>query len=595
VATIVPNREEIRSLPPPLTDGELRLLDALEKSLDDDWTVYVQPHLNGLRPDFVIFSPKAGIGIIEVKDWNLERSRVSIDDSRVVWEVLDRYGIWQKPRDNPLEQVEKYYRTLLEYQLSEVYRRALTDSAYFGVIRRFIFFSASETAGLHKRIPPLARRHVTVFGEERLAPDLLRRTLQQGGLMNSGRFEEVLREPALRSRLENALGYPEHGNIDPRLLRFADLTLTEKQHELRPNDARGRRVAGAAGTGKSVLAALKAVDAAEHGRIVFLTCYNITMANYLHDVVMTLSRQRGPHVHRNIEVSHFHGAFDPSAETDHRNLGDRSIDVLLVDEGQDFEREWIELMYRSCTPEHHFMFFEDERQNVYGRDARTKLVLPGVKGRRNVLNSSLRVSPEVARLANALARRMSRANDVDLESIQPRLFSILPVWHNCATLKVAVDILVADVISNVERAGGSHPADVAVLVCTDEDGRAVLDRLAATRQPAISMLPGQATIDGLSRRPGDLKKLERALKIEFRMQTGRVKVCTIHSFKGWELKHIYILFHPSSEQQSVALELLYTAVTRAQSTVTIYNAAAPFQRLGGELSRTNIVEGKNRA
>jgi hypothetical protein len=72
MAILVPDLEEINSLPQKLTDGEKALMNALLQALDDGWTVYVQPHLNGLRPDIVIFCEDAGIGIFEVKDWDLD-------------------------------------------------------------------------------------------------------------------------------------------------------------------------------------------------------------------------------------------------------------------------------------------------------------------------------------------------------------------------------------------------------------------------------------------------------------------------------------------------------------------------------------------
>ena len=43
-----------------------------DQTLSPDWEVYVQPHLNGLRPDFVLLNPRVGIGVFEVKDWNLD-------------------------------------------------------------------------------------------------------------------------------------------------------------------------------------------------------------------------------------------------------------------------------------------------------------------------------------------------------------------------------------------------------------------------------------------------------------------------------------------------------------------------------------------
>ncbi|NEN92537.1 MAG: ATP-dependent helicase, partial [Okeania sp. SIO3H1] len=63
MAILVP--DDLNTLPQKLTAGEKALTDALCKVLDDKWTVYAQPYLNGLRPDIIIFCEDAGMGIFE--------------------------------------------------------------------------------------------------------------------------------------------------------------------------------------------------------------------------------------------------------------------------------------------------------------------------------------------------------------------------------------------------------------------------------------------------------------------------------------------------------------------------------------------------
>ena len=66
---ISPPRTELSKLRPALTPGEWRVFELLDASLPIEWEIYVQPHLNGTRPDFIVLNPNAGIGVIEVKDW----------------------------------------------------------------------------------------------------------------------------------------------------------------------------------------------------------------------------------------------------------------------------------------------------------------------------------------------------------------------------------------------------------------------------------------------------------------------------------------------------------------------------------------------
>ena len=69
---IYPNWKDIEKLKDPLTDGELYFAKYLNNYLPQGWEIYIQPYLNGDRPDIVILHPKVGLMIFEIKDWNLD-------------------------------------------------------------------------------------------------------------------------------------------------------------------------------------------------------------------------------------------------------------------------------------------------------------------------------------------------------------------------------------------------------------------------------------------------------------------------------------------------------------------------------------------
>jgi hypothetical protein len=72
---IYPPLDEHAHLRQKLTDGEQAVLALFDQSLAPEWEIYIQPHLNGLRPDFVLLNPRVGIAVFEVKDWNLGAMR----------------------------------------------------------------------------------------------------------------------------------------------------------------------------------------------------------------------------------------------------------------------------------------------------------------------------------------------------------------------------------------------------------------------------------------------------------------------------------------------------------------------------------------
>ncbi len=78
---ISPPLKELSSLRTPLTPGEKKVLEVFDEKLSPEWEIYIQPHLNGLRPDFVLLNPNVGIAVFEVKDWNLKAMPYRVKDA----------------------------------------------------------------------------------------------------------------------------------------------------------------------------------------------------------------------------------------------------------------------------------------------------------------------------------------------------------------------------------------------------------------------------------------------------------------------------------------------------------------------------------
>lgn len=75
---IDPPKDQWDRLPTPLTYGENKVYNLFDAGLPLDWEMYIQPHLNGLRPDLVLLNPYAGIAVFEIKDWSLNTLQSSI-------------------------------------------------------------------------------------------------------------------------------------------------------------------------------------------------------------------------------------------------------------------------------------------------------------------------------------------------------------------------------------------------------------------------------------------------------------------------------------------------------------------------------------
>lgn len=112
VKIIEPSLEELNRLPTPLTAGERVVLDYFAQHLGQSWEIYVQPHLNGFRPDFVLLNPKVGIAVVEVKDWDLTAMDYSYVQSRAEdtprLQAVRGCEVIRLGRSDPVSKIEAY-------------------------------------------------------------------------------------------------------------------------------------------------------------------------------------------------------------------------------------------------------------------------------------------------------------------------------------------------------------------------------------------------------------------------------------------------------------------------------------------------------
>jgi hypothetical protein len=281
-------------------------MEALRATLNDSWTIYVQPYLNGIRPDIIIFSESAGIGIFEVKDWHLGAYEIAVTDDDYVWRVRDPESGALKEIECPLRQAQRYRHSIYKYEIPVLDKQAMLDKSVYSLVSVFVYFHHHKGKDARAKLAPILRDYDTVFGSDELAPRRLREMLNARGLRTRPRVAEWMARDGLAERIRNALSFPDHGQTAlPNLL----VKFTPKQRALLPNSEGRRRVFGVAGSGKTIIVAHKAAAAAREGKNVLVVCYNITMANYLKDLTRRLARHYGPHVHRRIQIGHYHRWF----------------------------------------------------------------------------------------------------------------------------------------------------------------------------------------------------------------------------------------------------------------------------------------------
>jgi len=77
---------------------------------------------------------------------------------------------------------------------------------------------------------------------------------------------------------------------------------------------------------------------------------------------------------------------------------------------------------------------------------------------------------------------------------------------------------------------------------------------------------------GPKRQTSNLKMIRNNKKIHFYMNSGTVKISTVHSFKGWESETLFLILEKKHSQMQMTFdEILYTGITRSKSNLMIIN------------------------
>ena len=149
---VSPPLEEIEKLRTPLTNGERGFLALLLERLPAEWEIYVQPHLNGLRPDFVLLHPQVGIAVYEIKDWDLAAMRYFVTQSngsppRLMAEKDGKTFSIQP--ENPVERVQLY-----KEEIHNLYCPRTEQRAGYALITAGVVFPYADSTPVRNLLAP---------------------------------------------------------------------------------------------------------------------------------------------------------------------------------------------------------------------------------------------------------------------------------------------------------------------------------------------------------------------------------------------------------------------------------------------------------
>jgi hypothetical protein len=594
---ICPARAQLHLLRSPLTAGELRVLDFFDHNLPDSWEIYIQPHLNGLRPDFVLLHPNVGIAVFEVKDWNLNAMPYfvrQVGGSPSLWSK-NQHGIQFRQRDNPVEKVVRYKDEILTLYCPRLGIQVSQSPQIMSVVTAGVIMTEVSTQRAADLFRPFLEHFKLLGDKAAYHPITGKDALTRGNLQavfpsGQWRYSKFMR-PELADDLRAWLREPDHAAeqraplpLNPDQQRIA-ITRTQTGY---------RRVKGPAGCGKSLALAARASQLAGEGKEVLVVSFNITLLHYLRDLAV-----RYPHpqesVIRGITWLHFHawckrvcqeagmeadyrqlfGASGPDQEGDDGERGglfeeqipalvrqaldeaDQDIthyDAILVDEGQDFNLTWWNLLRRARRDGGEMLLTADATQDLYRRSCHwTDESMRGARfdGPWLQLEGCYRFPRELVPYLRQFAEKFLPGSDINLPTeVQGDLFEqhLRLRWLQVQEA-VAVDACVQAVCDLPSASPTVAWADITLLVATHEEGMRCVQALEAP--PRNIKLNHVFAPDHI---------LQKKLKMAFWMGDARLKAATVHSFKGWEARGMVV--HISRAATVGEMAAVYVALSR---------------------------------
>lgn len=608
---LYPTWEQLLQQNNPLTIGEKELISFLDKYLPKDnlwkkgeklenykgWLIFAQPFLNGTRPDIIIFNPLVGVVIYEVKDWNLDNYSWNNEGLHVNTSNGKQYI------KSPIDQVGHYKEKLIGQLVPNIGETIDEDSKNFGLIKTGVYFHKAQTKVCREKLGTKIKdfRYFPFFGYDYLTEERIKEIVPDIEYPKSKFWNQKWNEDILFW-----LNPPFHSIEQGTLLR-----LRGNQTKVAEPLSGHHRVRGVAGSGKTQALAYRAGKLASQGQNVLIITFNITLWHYIKDMIartpfnFNWNKFTFTHLHGfckdklnqyeikwpkspnrtdfttqleyEVALENFFKTSVPNAVIEAvKNQKYSKYDAILIDEGQDYHYDWYALLNNYFLSERDEMLIVcDKRQNIFDReldwlDKRvTREGLDKFKEPYVDLTVTFRLPKKVAAMSNDFSDVFNLNQELKVGKMEDNpvlLHSQHVIWLNINEDQHQEYIY--NSFLRLKKAKYSA-SDIVILLPSHKLGSSVVKIF---KQKKVEV--NHVFEDDSEARFHPHKKA-------FWMGDGRLKMSTIHSFKGWELLNI-ILFIPSRAPESnIKLDaIIYTALTRTRENLIVLNSHKRYHQFG---------------
>jgi hypothetical protein len=586
-----------------MTPGEKRLARRLEALLDDDYLCWydIPVGRKNRYPDFIILHPARGLLFLEVKDWRLDSIK-KISKARV--ELLTNNGRVTVP--NPIEQARQCAYQVInmlaaDSQLvsqSGPYKGKLKFPYGYGVV-----FTHINQTQLNKALTPegasVLPDHLVLCKDEipeNIDPEDFQQQLwdmfnydfsQKLSLPDIERirwhlFPElriVSSQEDLFIEVDDESASPKTTHTVPDIIKVMDL----HQEQLARNLGDGHRVIhGVAGSGKTMILGFRALQLAQAMTMpILVLCFNVSLAANLRHYV---SEKK---IEQKVQVYHFHDWCGQQIKTYHCDVPggeapyfERQVmaviqgvekskipraqyGAVLIDEGHDFEQEWLQLITQMVDPEtDSLLLLYDDAQSIYKKRSSLDFSLSSVgvkaRGRTTILKLNYRNTREILEFAYKFAQEFistEESDKGDIPVIVPESAGgtgPAPVFRLFGQQSEELDYIIRCVRKWLDN--GHSPNEIAIIVPSNKMADSIAERL------------GKADIDNHC-------LVGKEKKAAYNPTRPVVTVLTIHSSKGLEFETVVLAgvdrVQFIAEELVDQVRLIYVGMTRAKSQLLI--------------------------
>jgi hypothetical protein len=595
MATIIPS---IHSSSTKMTSGERRFGQRLEKLLEDDYLCWFDVPVGQARryPDFIILHPGRGLLFLEVKDWK-PATLQSINHQTAT--LLTSSGLVNTA--NPVEQARQ-----CAYQVVNQLKRdnsltqpegkhsgSLVCPYGYGVVLTNISRSQLQTL-LGDEGESLLPAHLVICQDEMLEKTDPEEFQQRLWGMFNFQFSQKLSLPQIdrirahlfpEIRIGTADLFAATNDAEPTLVDVPDIVkvMDMQQEQLARSFGEGHRVVhGVAGSGKTLILGFRCWYLAQtQSKPILVLCYNISLAAKLR----AFMQEKG--IDQQVQVYHFHDWCGQQLRSYHvdlvkgpepvwerqvlsviKGVEDEHIPraqygAVLIDEGHDFEAEWLTLIVQMIDPEtNSLLLLYDDAQSIYKKKGSLNFTLSSVgiqaRGRTSILKLNYRNTREILNFAFNFAKEFLQEKDADEDSVplvKPEVGGKSGLAPEFRKLPNRMQEL-AFIRSCLQKwhNDGVAWSDMAVIYCHHNFGEALARELTQYNIPNLCMRDTKA-------------------RRNYNPSDDQVLLVSRPSSKGLEFPRVIVAelgsLQDDEEKRAEEARLLYVAMTRAQETLLL--------------------------